>query len=641
MSIIRQLWLAIVIMMLLAFGGSFMISTLSAKHYLEQQLQMKNIDNAASLALSLSQIPKEPVNVDLMLAAQFDTGHYQYIHLVAPTGETISKHESGPEQNRAPEWFVRLFPMQVEAGVAQVQDGWTQYGTLKLKSHSRFAYAQLWNGAQLALLWSLVLSLATGFLGSLALRSILRPLKDVIDQAEAIGDRRFIRIAEPRTAEFRQLVVAMNRLSDRIRNTLQEESARLERLRQQANYDPVSGLMNRSYFFSRVDALLANEESFVKGALVITNFSNLTLVNQKLGHEETNAMIRRMGDALNELCERETTLVAGRLTGTDYAVFSASPIDEYALSSRIKSALSRAAEIQETLPEPCLPTVACPVTKEIEHIEEIVKLISVVMIGISPDKMDMLHVMQQQNVELQQQSEAEWRSILSSAMDEERLKLAYFPVVDQNHLLLHHESPVRLQIKAGAEWLPAGEFISWAMRLDLLMQIDFAVATLAIRALNAGHGPIGLNISTRAICDKEFVGKLTQLIQHSLRSAYRLWLEIPEHGAFTHPAEFRAFCAALKPLGCKIGIEHVGTQISRLGEMHDIGLDYIKIDASLIHGIQNNVGNKALLRGLCQIAHSIGVIAIAEGVQSAEEMACLPELGIDGMTGPAVTKLLA
>jgi EAL domain-containing protein (putative c-di-GMP-specific phosphodiesterase class I) len=70
--------------------------------------------------------------------------------------------------------------------------------------------------------------------------------------------------------------------------------------------------------------------------------------------------------------------------------------------------------------------------------------------------------------------------------------------------------------------------------------------------------------------------------------------------------------------------------------LHDLGLDYIKIDASVIRDIDRNTGNKAFLKGICLIAHSIGLMTIAEGVQAAPEMAALPELGVDAMTGPAV-----
>jgi EAL domain-containing protein (putative c-di-GMP-specific phosphodiesterase class I) len=193
-----------------------------------------------------------------------------------------------------------------------------------------------------------------------------------------------------------------------------------------------------------------------------------------------------------------------------------------------------------------------------------------------------------------------------------------------------------LQLKPDEAWLPASEFISWANRLDLVTRIDKLVIEKALEELSKGGDDIGLNISARALCNPDFMLQMVELIKNQASCARRLWLEVPEHGAFEHLAEFRNFCKALQPLGCKIGIEHVGAQISRLGELHDLGLDYIKIDVSVIRDIDNNAGNQAFLRGLCLIAHSIGLMTLAEGVQSENEIAMLPELGIDGMTGPGI-----
>ena len=67
MSLIKQLWIAIALVMTLAFGVSMVVSVLSARHYLVQQLQVKIIDNATALALSLTQLPKDVVTVDLTI----------------------------------------------------------------------------------------------------------------------------------------------------------------------------------------------------------------------------------------------------------------------------------------------------------------------------------------------------------------------------------------------------------------------------------------------------------------------------------------------------------------------------------------------------------------------------------------------
>ena len=82
--------------------------------------------------------------------------------------------------------------------------------------------------------------------------------------------------------------------------------------------------------------------------------------------------------------------------------------------------------------------------------------------------------------------------------------------------------------------------------------------------------------------------------------------------------------------------EHVGHQLAKLGALHDVGLDYLKVDGSFVQRIQDNPGNQTLLRTLCTVGHTIGVSVIAEGVQDDQEWHTLKELGIDGATGPGI-----
>ena len=74
MSLFRQLWLVIIASTLVAFAGSFVASMVTARHYLTEQLAIKNNDNASSLALSMSQLDKDPITIELQVAAVFDSG---------------------------------------------------------------------------------------------------------------------------------------------------------------------------------------------------------------------------------------------------------------------------------------------------------------------------------------------------------------------------------------------------------------------------------------------------------------------------------------------------------------------------------------------------------------------------------------
>ena len=161
MSLFKQLWLAIVLLLSLVFGGSFIVSSYSAKAYLEQQLTMKNADNANALALSLTQQGADEVLLELTLAAQFDTGFYEMIQLADPEGNvSIYRVDDTPVED-APGWFMALFPIDVEPGIAAVQKGWQQMGVITLRSHSKFAYKELWQSTlKLAVVFFIAMILA-------------------------------------------------------------------------------------------------------------------------------------------------------------------------------------------------------------------------------------------------------------------------------------------------------------------------------------------------------------------------------------------------------------------------------------------------------------------------------------------------
>ena len=172
MSMYRQFWLAIVVSTLLALLGSLLASTLSARAYLSEQLSIKNADNAAALALSLSQQNPDEVTVELTVSALFDSGHYELIRVTDPFGKTMVERLAPAGEFDVPAWFARQLPITATPGRAQISKGWQQFGAIELVSHSRFAYRALWKSV-----WEMVGALAAaglvgGFLGSMVLRRL-------------------------------------------------------------------------------------------------------------------------------------------------------------------------------------------------------------------------------------------------------------------------------------------------------------------------------------------------------------------------------------------------------------------------------------------------------------------------------------
>ncbi len=261
MSLFRQLWLTIILVTLISFSGSFAVSLLSTRSYLEQQLHRKNVDSANSLAHSISRLSKDPATVGLQIDAFFNSGQYETISITAPDGTVITERVAGPVETGVPAWFVDLLPISAPAGQAQIPDSWMHFGVIKVVSSIGLAHQALWEQTETLLPWFLAAGILCGFIGMLILQRINKPVGAMVAQAEAITERRFLTVSEPRIAELRSIARAMNDLVRRLHNRTLEEALRLDVFQQQINHDPITGLATREYFMSRFGALLEPEEA--------------------------------------------------------------------------------------------------------------------------------------------------------------------------------------------------------------------------------------------------------------------------------------------------------------------------------------------------------------------------------------------
>lgn len=641
MSIYRQFWLAIIGLTILAFAGSFVLSLYSARNYIEQQLYMKNVDNAASLALVLSQLPdKDPVLVELMISSQFDTGHYQEIVLTDPSHKVLIERQYSGDGTGAPAWFARMFPVKAAAGTALVQDGWKQYGSIKLVSHSRFAYQALWNGMQRLAAWFLVAGALAGLLGTMLLRFVFKPLHGVVEQAEAIQERRFISVDVPRTPELRSVVVAMNAMVTRLKAIFAEEAARLDELRRQINHDSLTDLPNRAFFMAQLRDQLTAEEAAAEGCLALIRISHLDQINSSLGHQLTDRLLQDVATALKTFAEEHGNGFPARLNGADFTLLASGDHDPHALAGALQQAL-------ESGLVPKWPQV-----QEIFHIgvvgykhgAEMSDQLSGVdkALAIAETKgTNAVHVLSAEDPKAAGNRSAEsWRHELSEAIHDGRIRLERYPVLAASNQPMHQESAARMQLDPMGPWLTAGDFMPMALRLRLSSAVDMDVVQIALDHLDQGVQEIAVNLSAETIADWHFNDELVALLTRNPDKSKRLWIEVPEYGAFRNFDAFRSFCNHLAPLGCKLGIEHFGHHFAEIARLAELGLDYLKIDSNYIRGIEDNDGNQEFLRGLCRVAHNVGLLVIAEGVVSEPELNTLMELGFDGATGQEITRRL-
>lgn len=635
MSMYRQLWLAIILSMLLALAGSLLASLLSARAYLEQQLSTKNSDNAAALALSLSQQQPDAVTVELAVAALFDSGHYESIRVHDPNGKLIIERVAPLEKAGAPEWFVQRLPIEADPGEAQISSGWRQFGTVTLVSHSRFAYEALWTSTRTMIAALTLASFIGGYLGSLILRRLRRPLQAVIDQAEAISNRRFVTIPEPDVPELRQLALAMNITVTRLKSMFEDEAARLEAVRREANFDPLTGLINREFFISQLRSSLEGEDS-TGGTLFLIRVADLMGINKRLGRAATDDLLCRIGEKVGAGATANPEGLAARMNGADFALLLPGQKAGREVAEKLLQDLAHTMEaFVDGGPS---AYIGMGSFQRGTDLGVLLSQVDAALIAAEADGVNAVREAAIASDDDLPRSAEEWTRALRQALDRQWLRLVSFPVVDMQSRLLHGECPLRLKLDAEDEWLPAGRFLPVAERLGFSAELDLAALALGLAELERQPALQGLaiNLSASSVAGEEFRHKLATLLGSHRKAASRLWLEVAETGALKHVEAFRKLCKLLHGFHCRVGVEHFGRQFSQIGLLHDLGLNYVKVDASFTRRLDANPGNQAFLKGLTSIVHGIGLLVIAEGVVSEAELAALGAVGFDGATGPGV-----
>lgn len=639
MSLNKQLWLAIAILISMTFIGGVAVSSYYARDYYVDQLAVKNIDNANSLALSMSQLEKDPVMLELMIAAQFDTGHYQRIELLSPDGVSLVRkvYTANAQEPNVPAWFARAMQFSIAPGVAQVQNGWHQYGTLYLESHSKYALQALWQVSCQLLYWFLLIAVICGVLGTLFLHFITKPLAQVVEQAEAIGGRRFITSEEPRTLEFNRVAKAMNRLSARVRQMLEVESQRLNELRQQSQQDPATGIANRQYFFNMLDCRLIAEDESAQNGLVLIRITDLAALNQQLGRLATDRWIMQLLHTCHTVLEQHkqdySEYLIGRLNGSDFAIL----FSDTEFLAELNLTLFKA--LQSVHPDsfihhgPPLAQAAGMLCHGEARAQLMARLDAQLAIAEQSNQGPMLCSTEQKAAVF---SDAHsWKQALDTAIKTQQVSLQLYPVTRINNDMLHMEAMLRLNI-AGQSYA-AGSVIGWAKRLGMLPQLDLLVMKAAIEQLKLQpDAQIAVNLSVDTLTDTTSHLALSHMLQQTEPLVrQRLAIELNEHAALTESNLFTVFSKLLKQLDVQLGLQAAGNAMNSITGIEQLGLDYLKVDAALIRQ-SDVVEAQAFLRGLCSFGHSLGLLLIAEGVAAQTDIALLATLGFDGITGPAV-----
>lgn len=199
---------------------------------------------------------------------------------------------------------------------------------------------------------------------------------------------------------------------------------------------------------------------------------------------------------------------------------------------------------------------------------------------------------------------------------------------------------IRLREDDG-RFIPPSQFIPAAERYGLIAEIDLWVCRETIaalqRALAAETLPVDtqvfVNVSANSIVSPAFVESFSELIGGVPELAARLCVEITESGTMRNLDAAVRFIAAVGAYGTSVALDDFGAGFSSLGALQHLPVDYLKIDGSLVDGIEHDRVNAALVSAVVTLADAVGMTTIAEHIESAAALEVVTSLGVSTAQG--------
>ncbi len=417
------------------------------------------------------------------------------------------------------------------------------------------------------------------------------------------------------------------------------------RLRHQATHDPLTGLANRAFLFETIERDLAVlRPGSHELALLLLDLDRFKEVNDTLGHELGDQLLQTVAQRLRDQLGPHD--LGARLGG-----------DEFAVLLRPPRSAEQAVELARRLVEAIQQPVRLPgeVTLEVDasvgvalaprHAREPAELVRCADVAMYAAKRGAGPVqLYEQSSDPHSLRRLVATTAVRRAIEAGQFQLAYQPKfalatgrVVGAEALLRWDHP-QLGPIAPAEFVPLAErtgsvvpLTHWTLRTALA---DLA----AWRAAGAEVG-VAVNLAARALHDERLPDLVSlELRRHGLEP-HRLTLELTETTLVADSQLVERVLARLRGLGVRLSIDDFGTGYSSLALLQRLRVDELKIDRSFVIG-SGAGGEPVLARTAIDLAHNLGLVAVAEGIETVEQLRMLQAAGCEQGQGYLLGKAM-
>jgi diguanylate cyclase (GGDEF)-like protein len=400
--------------------------------------------------------------------------------------------------------------------------------------------------------------------------------------------------------------------------------------------DPLTGLSDgravRAWLAEHLGGEAGNERGAETGGIVLllVSVSRYDAINAAFGRQVGDAVLQAAARRVERQAEPDgKRILVARLAGAEFAVLLASPAtaaDGRYLAGELIDAISR----------PFLSG------------DHVITLASRAGVAVSRPGDDAAALLRRASVALAEARDSE-RSLVgvveegeeSETARAERLAVDLRRALDRNEIEIRFQPQVTIAsneiagVEALARWvhpelgeLGAATLFSVAERSDYLAQLSDHIQRRALAAANAwpdalSHLRLSLNVTATDMLRDDFASHFMELVESSGFPRERLTVEVTESGLIEDLGGAASLLAQLRTHGLRSAIDDFGTGYSSLAYLKALPLDYLKIDRRLSQDIVGSTRDRIVVRGVIDMARSLGLDVVAEGVEMEDQLALL------------------
>ena len=411
-------------------------------------------------------------------------------------------------------------------------------------------------------------------------------------------------------------------------------------IREQAVTDRLTGLPNRFACTELMQDLLWRTERF---AVVSADLNNFKSINDTMGHDTGDNVLkeiaRRWKDLANSLTTGTIDFVA-RITGDEFFIILTGYDSEEAVISTIE-AYKEELEKKITIDDcdyymtACFGYSMCPEDSDV--IDNLFTFSDAALHEIKKTGSGSRVLRFSMDV-LNSEDALEIERKIRSALTNGNIFYQLQPQYDMDHKLRGFEALARMKDDDGSFISPM-DFIPVAEKTGLVDRIDMRVFELAVQFLDnvitetGADITLSANVSVRHLMKNNFIEDLKKVLDKYDVSPERIEIEITESIMIDSAEKALQRIDELKQLGMKVEIDDFGTGYSSLSYLNNFPTDMLKIDKSFIDNMSLNESSKQYVAMIISIGHTLDLKVISEGVESADQVKVLKDIGCDYIQG--------